>query len=200
MNYKPFTNFVFRTPAYPLDKYQQYISDLENGKDELLLSDDYFLESIYIASPILYNEIQKYKSGKLPSKEKERLLSTMLRYLIRMSWRCTPFGLFSGCSLGVLSDENKVIMPLQQNFNRHTRLDMNYLCALIFSVSQKDDIRSMLKYYPNTSLYLLGNQLRYIEYTFQNTNRIHNIISAVDGKCLHTVLFARRTRGFPSNL
>lgn len=188
MNYKPFTNFVFRTPAYPLDKYQQYISDLENGKDELLLSDDYFLESIYIASPILYNEIQKYKSGKLPSKEKERLLSTMLRYLIRMSWRCTPFGLFSGCSLGVLSDENKVIMPLQQNFNRHTRLDMNYLCALIFSVSQKDDIRSMLKYYPNTSLYLLGNQLRYIEYTFQNTNRIHNIISVDSNPYLQTVL------------
>ena len=188
MDYKVFSNFVFRTPAFSIEKYQSYISELENGNYGILLSDRYFLESIFIASPVLYNEIIKYKNGELPFKEKGRFLSSLLRYLTRMSWRCTPFGLFSGCSIGEISDKNEIILPNEKEFKRFTRLDMNYLCALIQDISQKEEIRSKLKYYSNTSLYSVGNQLRYVEYTFQNTYRKHNIISVDNSPYLQTVL------------
>lgn len=190
MIYKPFQNFIFRTPAYSLDKYKQYIQELENENYEVLLSDNYFLEAVLIASPVLYDEIQKYKSGKLPEKQKPRLFSSLLRYFTRMSWRCTPFGLFSGCSVGILSSENKVILPSQKKSKRHTRLDMNYLCALILAVSKKEEIRSKIKYYPNTSLYRVGDKLRYVEYTFQNANRTHKIVSVDNSTYLQIILAA----------
>jgi len=188
MSYIPFTNFVFRTPAFSTDKWENYILDMEKGNNDNLLFDNYFLEAIFIASPILYDEILKYKEGRLPIKEKGRLFSSLLRYLTRMSWRCTPFGLFSGCSIGEISDKNEIILPNEKEFKRYTRLDMNYLCALIQNISQKKEIRSKIKYYPNTTLYSVSNQLRYVEYTYQNTYRKHNIISVDNSPYLQTVL------------
>jgi hypothetical protein len=186
--YKPFKRIIFRTPAFSYEKWQEYILQQQNGKYDDLLNDDYFLEAIFIASPVLYDEIVKYKAGKLPKKEEERLFSSLMRYLTRMSWRCTPFGLFSGCSVGKLSERNEIILPETMNFKRCTRLDMNYLCALIQNISQKEEIKSLLKFYPNTSLYYVGNQLRYVEYTFINTHRKHNIISVDKNEYLQQVL------------
>lgn len=188
MSYIPFTNFVFRTPAFSIEKWKNFILDMKKGNNDNLLFDNYFLEAIFIGSPILYDEILKYREGRLPIKEKERLFSSLLRYLTRMSWRCTPFGLFSGCSIGEISDKNEIILPNENEFKRYTRLDMNYLCALIQNISQKKEIRSKIKYYPNTSLYSVSNQLRYIEYTYQNTYRKHNIISVDNSTYLQTVL------------
>lgn len=188
MNYKVFPNFVFRTPAFSIGKWKSYIANLQDGNFDVLLSDNYFLEAIFIASPVLYNEISKYKSGKLSKKEEERFISSLLRYFFRMSWRCTPFGLFSGCSVGNISNETKIVLPEEHNYKRYTRLDMNYLCALIKNISQREEIKSKLKYYPNNSLYPIGNQFRYVEYVFQGTVRKHNIISIDKSEYLQSVL------------
>ena len=188
MTYKPFSHYIFRTPAFSIQKWQSYISEAQNNNYNSILTDNCFLEALFIASPALYDEVVKYKTGNLPKKEEDRFFSSLLRYLTRMSWRCTPFGLFSGCSVGTISDKNDVVLPQSAKFKRHTRLDMNYLCALIQVLSQKDEIQPFLKYFPNTSIYEIGCQLRYIEYTFVNTYRKHRIVSAENSKYLQLVL------------
>ncbi|MDR2971463.1 MAG: lantibiotic dehydratase family protein [Bacteroidales bacterium] len=101
--YVPFNNFVFRTPTLPVNTFFQEIEKLE--KEEIywkhFLQNPLLQEAIFLASPVLYDEMGKYLSGYL-TKEKdiEKLKCAVLRYFSRMTSRCTPFGLFAGFSMG----------------------------------------------------------------------------------------------------
>lgn len=94
-----------------------------------------------------------------------------------MSFRCTPFGLFAGCSIAEFEDISNIQMSYYSKYKRFTRLDMDYLCNLVLHLSKTNKIRSLLSYYPNTTYYLVGNKLRYIEYKYINGIRKHQISS-----------------------
>jgi len=136
----------------------------ENDKFAEILTNKYFQEAIYTASPELYRELLKYLEGKLSDKkELERLHSSLERYFSRMSTRCTPFGLFAACSYGEI--RNKTSIQVEDFIQKEPRLDMYYLCALSQSLSQIPEIRRKIRYYPNSSLYSTGKKYRYIEYS-----------------------------------
>ncbi|MEF9476552.1 lantibiotic dehydratase [Chryseobacterium sp. 1B4] len=103
----------------------------------------------------------------------------MLKYLSRMSSRCTPYGLFAGCSVGSFSDQTQIILDNPTNHQRHTRLDMNYAVALSDKLLEIKQIRECLKFYPNSSIYRIGDKLRYIEYFYKDNIRHYDIV-AVD--------------------
>lgn len=189
-----FKTFVFRTPLLSFNFLDRQISQLETDEDwQKLLSNCIFQEAIYIASPILYEEIQKFLSGNITkSKDIERLKVTILKYLTRMSTRCTPFGLFAGVSTGNFALESKITIPNFQTVKRHTHLDMSYLCNLIRVLSNYNDIKNKLLYYPNTSLYFIGNQIRYVEYKYINTKRIHEIVSIENSKFIQKILITAK--------
>lgn len=179
--YHSLEHFFIRTPFLPVKNL--FISNFrEIFENEVLDYDNTFKEAVFIASPVLYEELQKYKDGLIKSeKEKERILLSLLRYYLRMSTRCTPFGLFAGCTLGKLDDKTKLTRDLRNsgNMKKHTRLDMNFLCALIQDIEKDERIKNKLHYYPNTSIYIIGDKARYIEYHYRNAHRTHHI-SAVD--------------------
>jgi hypothetical protein len=72
--------------------------------------------------------------------------------------------------------------------NRHTRLDMYYLCALSQELSKIPGIRNQLRYFPNTTLYPVGNKLRYIEYEYLKHGRKHRITSVQQSSFLKKIL------------
>jgi len=85
--------------------------------------------AIYIASPMLYNEMQKVKINKIKNKKEiQQIKESLTRYLTRMSTRCTPFGLFAGCAIGEFTSETNI--QIKDSLRRTTRLDMYYLCVL----------------------------------------------------------------------
>ena len=147
-------------------------------------------EAIFLASPELRNEILKYLEGTLKHKDIDRLYSSVLKYLTRMSTRCTPFGLFAGCSTGILADIMNFKVLGSPQYTMHTRLDMNYLCALAYDISMRENVKSRLRYYPNTSCYVIGNQLRYIEIHYINGFRKHRIVSVNHSDYLRQLLSA----------
>src|SRR5580692_11527283 len=115
---------VVRTPVRPLIPEESAI-DLTQ-----LLSDPHFLEAIYLASPTLYNECVKWRSGLLVNeKDVTKLTRAVTKYFLRMSSRCTPFGLFSGCGVTEWTDEQSSVIVDQDGARRHSRLDMQYLCS-----------------------------------------------------------------------
>jgi hypothetical protein len=179
--YKPFETFVFRTPAISLEHFHTKLNELEhdvfwNG----FLQDTCIQESIFLGSPVLFEEIQKFIHGDIKNeKEINRIKLSVLRYYTRMSSRCTPFGLFAGFSLGRLGNETNVCLKTSENHVRYTRLDMHYLCNLAQTISKHEKIKESLLYYPNTSLYKIADKMRYVEWYFKNSKRIHQI-SAVD--------------------
>ncbi|WP_431214032.1 lantibiotic dehydratase [Puia sp. P3] len=150
---------VIRTPLLPLPQSGQ---DIDTHR---LLQDPIFLEALYLASTVLYEECIKWKNGTLTAKKDvDRLMRSVRKYYLRMSSRCTPFGLFSGCAVTQWGEDGAAIRMDSTGVRRHTRLDMQYLCALARHLSAQPLLRSRLLYFPNNSLYRIGKELRYVEY------------------------------------
>jgi len=188
--YKPFSNYILRTPLLTFNFYKDLTS--ENNIAITALKEVYgnpiIKEAIFLASPHLFFELEKWNTGKLDSKKEKRIIFSLLKYLTRMSTRCTPFGLFAGCSVGTISDRTSIINNAPDQNTRHTRLDMNYLVALGQDLSKKKEIRSQLRYYPNSSIYVSGEQLRYIEYTYVNSKREHHVIEVDNSMYLQDII------------
>lgn len=172
--YKVFPSFVFRTPRLPITKLKYSICNI----DALINSHQlpHIQEAIYIASPSLYEELQKKMSGKISDEDdSNRIIYSAVRYISRMSTRCTPFGLFSGCGIGKISLTDTTRFNLANSINKNARLDMYFLSQLYSDLVKIPEIKDGIKYYPNNSLYKVGNKFRYVETTFENFNRKYKI-------------------------
>jgi len=196
ITYKPFKTFVLRTPAIPLKRYQTNLKELIN--DEFwsnILEDRYIREAIFLASPDLSNDIEKFLRHELKNeKEVNRLKMSVLRYYTRMSSRCTPFGLFAGFSLGKIGKETDLCLKTSENYQRYTRLDMNYLCNLAQNISKLEEIKELLLYYPNSSIYTIADKIRYVEWHYKKTRRIHQI-SSVDCSDYVNIILSKAKSG-----
>lgn len=186
MNYKPFSQFLIRTPLLSFDNIKNLQED-EEYLSKIWTDNKHIREAIYIASPTLHKELSKLFKNKIDNeKEKSRLLLSFVKYFTRMSTRCTPFGLFAGCAVGNF-DENTNI-ELVNSYNRKTRLDMYYLYKLYDMLLTIPEIRSTIKYFPNTSLYKIGKKYRYIEYKNIKLKRKHNIVEVESSSYLKKII------------
>ncbi|MDP2721236.1 MAG: lantibiotic dehydratase family protein [Bacteroidales bacterium] len=205
--YNIFRNFILRTPLFPLEfiiklTRKEYISDDEIKE---MCHHPVISEAIYIASPPLFYEMQKWLkdemvSGKKDEKKLAKLKAGLMRYFLRMSTRCTPFGLFAGFTTGGLDHETNIHLFPQQHNICHTRLDMNYLCALSFDLSKHMEIKTQVKFYPNSSIYTIGEQLRYVEYYYLNSRRVHHIVAVDNSEYLQLILNKAKTGAYVNEL
>ncbi|KIO77430.1 hypothetical protein TH53_09115 [Pedobacter lusitanus] len=179
---------ILRTPHYA------FKSDYKAEDISLFLNNDAFLEAVYLASPVLFRECQKLKNGEISGKKDiVRITNSLLRYLSRMSSRSTPFGLFSGCSLINWARQKTSVTIAQHTFSRHTRLDMHYLCALAQKIAGHPAIRPELKYFPNTSIYTIADEIRYVEYHYLNNKRSHQISAVFNSAYLTKIISFSQT-------
>lgn len=174
---------IVRSPVYP------YQSGAKIDDVYTLINDRFFLESIYIASPLLYDECLKLKDGQVKSnKEKEKIERSIYRYYIRMHTRSTPFGLFSTCGVGTWTDAETSTGYQEKSFRRHTRLDIHFLHKMTSNFIHTPEIKPYLKYYPNNSAYSIGTEVRYIEYTYVNNLRKYKISAITNNQYITRVL------------
>jgi hypothetical protein len=201
--YENFPSFVLRSPLFPYEFIENIIGKPEITEQELteLYRMPQIREAIWLASPNLFSKMERWLANDLTDKkEVEKLHYALLRYIIRMSSRCTPFGLFAGFTLGSWTDEGKIELPAQKDYTRHTRLDMNYLCALAQDLAKHPQIKGKIKYFPNTSIYTAGPQLRYVEYRYRNARRSHHIVAVDHSDYLEQVLSAASGGAFLKDL
>ncbi|HEV7781399.1 MAG TPA: lantibiotic dehydratase [Chitinophagaceae bacterium] len=174
---------VLRTPAIP------FVPLLDEEKVNGLLLNTDFLEAIYLASPVLYNECIRLRDGQIQDeKEAQKIRTSLIKYFQRMYSRSTPFGLFSGCSLINWGESDTNIILPSDSFLRSTRLDMHYLCALGQHLSSVPAIKERLLYFPNNSAYKMGNEVRYVEYKYMEGKRVHQISSVLHSDYVDAVL------------
>lgn len=180
--YAFFNQYCLRVPLLPLDFYCNLTKNKSITFDEFksIWEDVIIKEAIFLASPELFEAIENWLDGKITDAKKiQKLQNSLLKYLSRMSSRCTPFGLFAGCSIGAFSDSTNIELKTLNNFKRQTRFDMNFLVAFSQKLSKELYIRKQLLWYPNNSLYKIGNQYRYVEYTYDERNMREHSIEAV---------------------
>lgn len=187
--YKAFDKFILRTPALPVET----IENLTIGKVLDLCENPEIMESIYLASPELHDEVIKNKGQIRNFEVPEKLLTSFLKYILRMSCRCTSFGTFSGCSVGRIV-ENFPSQIIIGDKKISARLDMQYLCSMVLEIEKNSNLRKQLTYYPNNSMYKVGDELRYIEYRCINYSRKHFMVS-VDSSIYLTKVLQKAKKG-----
>lgn len=196
MQYTHFPKYVLRTPLLPLSFFLELTKEPELTQEALkeACQENHIKEALFLASPSLYTAFEKWLDGNLTNaNDRERMTYSILKYLSRMSSRCTPFGLFAGTAVGAFEDKTTILLKNTNQNGRHTRLDMNYLVALSQDIVKDENIRKQLQFYPNTSIYRAGEQLRYVEYHYENSRRMHHIVGVQDSEYLQKVLDHAKT-------
>lgn len=172
--YKIFDTFLFRTPCFPIDV-----------SDEAMAS-DIFSESVFIASPVLHSERLRRES--LDDSQKQKVDTSIQKYYSRAKSRCTPYGLFAGCSTGEIGDTTRLEIGAPENIVGVTRLDMNIVSSLVNKIEKMPEVQNQLLYYPNNSIYELGGKIRYVEYSLEKQQRFHRITSVESSEYLADIL------------
>jgi lantibiotic biosynthesis protein len=116
--------------------------------------------------------------------------AALVRYVARMAARPTPFGLFAGCGVGAIGEHTQIALADPKTWSRHTRLDADYLDALIRE--RAGTLRERVTLLPNDSLYLLGGRWRYVESRLQGLERSHHLVEIADSEHLRVALAASR--------
>lgn len=195
--YKVLDNYILRTPSKPINLIKSLLSESDISEKRLkeFSNDKYFQEAIFLASPLLHTTLLDWLKGNLKKEKEEKLKISLLKYISRMSSRCTPFGLFAGYCLGELQNNNSMIILNEEKlYKRYTRLDMQYLITYSHHLSYNKKLRNSFTFYPNTSLYKIGSQYRYIEYSYiGGLQRVHHIEAVeTDPHLEHTLSIASK--------
>jgi hypothetical protein len=189
--YQPFDAVFLRTPLFPLE-FLPVVCGPEPWSSETarrVCEYPEIREAILLASPDLYQEMERWLAGNLTEERSlQRFFFSLQRYAVRLSMRCTPFGLFAGFSCGGWGENTAIELAERSSYQRHTRLDMHYLCALALDLAKKEEIASHLLYFPNSSLHRVGGQYRYVEYRYVKTSRTHHIVAVDHTAYLEKVL------------
>jgi hypothetical protein len=190
INYSFFSSFIVRTPIYSIDFYRNLTKGVSIESDAIkeILNNTQVNEALFLASPELYSEIQKWmKQEDYPIDKEKKIKLSVLKYLIRMSTRSTPFGLFAACGSGKLTDETKISLNSNFDCNNHidkkngfyrkTRFDMQFLTNLSSKLKANLNVQNQLFFYPNTTLYQLGDFYRYVEYVLHQNKRKYSLVA-----------------------
>jgi thiopeptide-type bacteriocin biosynthesis protein len=167
--------FILRMPAFPFNRKHHLPA---------LLKNTLFLQAIKIASPAVYEELSKHKFD--PALFSEKLRLTLWKYCNRMTYRPTPFGLFSSLSV-VRWEKRNNISPADE-----CRLHILYN----FSINQQrylTDINGAwcnLSYTINPTLYRVSETFRYLSYSVAegNSNRTFHVNEVTSDELLLFIL------------
>ncbi|WP_025146320.1 lantibiotic dehydratase family protein [Pedobacter jeongneungensis] len=178
--YEILDNFIFQTPLFNIDK-----DNINVFKDKA------FGEAIYLASPDLHDQVYTDKNIdfiKLPFK----IRNSVLKYILRIKSRCTPFGLFAGCGVGTIGTVSKITLK-SEDFISKTRLDMGIISAISRLISSDPYLLEKIKWIPNDSLLTVENSfLRYIEFKYIKNKRHYFLVEIeYDEHLIHLIEFAK---------
>src|SRR5215213_1236782 len=159
--------FVLRTPLLPLSELTAWGEGLDAashvGKpaalEEALARDRLRLrerlaraaarpelrEAIFIASPSLDAGLDAWRED--PETDRGRTAEqSLVSYFSRATTRPTPFGLFAGCTTGVLGAATRLRLQSAGAHRRRSRLDMEYLWTLADAIERDPALRAELVY------------------------------------------------------
>jgi len=209
--------FILRTPLLPVGDLLSWGADLQapglvddetrlhkaverdrsllRSRLKELLDRPEVSEAIFVASPSLHSSLDHWRQNQ-DDERGQKIERALVRYFIRMTTRPTPFGLFSGCSLGEIDGTTDLAIEPSSRYRRHTRPDMEYIFRLCYDLGTDRQLRKLLHYFPNPSIYRAGGRIRYVESTITQEGNKHHLIAVDETDYLKSTLL-RAKEGAP---
>ncbi|QOS97408.1 lantibiotic dehydratase [Brevibacterium sp. JNUCC-42] len=157
--FTPADFFMLRLPLYPIESFYElnktsdYLAAIQKyAKDEMVR------EAILVSSPSLYEALPNLE-GEPTARKTKQTLSSFVRYLLRLSTRATPFGLFAGVALGSRAEKTNISIKNAQFHHKRTRPDMEWLLAIIQRLEQRLDVVKQLKVQRNHAVLQIGGRM-----------------------------------------
>ena len=142
--YKSSNFYMLRNPSFPIECYQNSIQDASNSKMK---------ESILVASKSLYESLTN------PEDISDKTRTSFTKYQIRSTTRPTPFGLFSGVSLGIFDDKTDITLKDISCHKKRIRVDMEWMRELIKNIQSDKNVVPFLSIKFNEQSYEKGDRL-----------------------------------------
>jgi thiopeptide-type bacteriocin biosynthesis protein len=217
--------FALRTPFLPVRELTAWSRALtaskvrENDEDALknawlrdvrelrsclrgIITRPEMLHSLYVASPSLQGGIEHWKRDP-DSKKGIQAERALVRYFVRMAARCTPFGLFSGYSVGRIEDKSNsttLLLGPRSKCRLSCRLDFDYLFALTTALRRDPALEMELCYRPNSSLHKIASAWYYTESRLAEKERTHHLVKILTDEYLEAVIGAAQNGATVSQL
>jgi thiopeptide-type bacteriocin biosynthesis protein len=147
------------------------------GRLRLLLDRPGIREALTLASPDLDAAVPIWLREPASAKGR-RVEHALVRYFSRLCGRPTPFGLFAGHSVGAIGASTRLALDGRESYRRHSRLDAEYLYALVRDLPRDSAIQAGITFLPNPSIYVIGGKLRFLATHQQKTGRQYHLMAA----------------------
>jgi len=190
--------FCLRMPARPLGDILRLFNLEGDAPEEMrgyirhLLCSDTLRAGIQNASPDLYDHVEKWRAGILPSGKEPRLLISLYKYISRASARSTPFGLLAGCTDGLISWKQSSLQYRQNVLQVNTRLDMACTVALADALARHPEFTDQLSYVSNNSICEIRGVYRFYKYELGITDSFYRQVEIAVSPLLQQVLIWTR--------
>ncbi|MGR4881923.1 lantibiotic dehydratase [Streptomyces sp. LARHCF249] len=159
--YTPAGFFLVRTPTLPVDAYVEALDGLgRSARDRLWALGELPLvrQAVRVASHSLAAELEKSAPG-VDGRAADRMHSSLLRYLSRMSSRSTPYGLFAQVEAGEFGEATTLARTGERPAATRTRADMGWLMELIKEMEGDPELRGELTVGANPLLQRTGDRI-----------------------------------------
>lgn len=157
--FRPAEFFLLRTPLLDFAHLERWSAAAPEERRELLrelVSRPTVMNALIVGAPAVAALVREWLDGQREEPDR-RLITTLARYLARMSAKATPFGLFGAISIGVVGRGTE--LRLGDELRSHTRIDSSLLAEIAARVEPAADPLLIA----NTTLYERGPYYRYFE-------------------------------------
>ncbi|MDA1668148.1 lantibiotic dehydratase [Bacillus cereus] len=165
--FKTMNFFMVRSPLLPMEFYKKTFDNsteesvqMEESVSQIkkLAKDPLIQEAIFVSSSSLYESIVNWENI-TDKKRNKQILNSFIKYLIRMSTRPTPFGLFSGVTYGALDTHTSLTFGIPCSHKKRARPDMDWILSLIHKLEIEPSILKQLKVHTNSIILDAGGRL-----------------------------------------
>ncbi|GFZ32675.1 hypothetical protein CSC2_32010 [Clostridium zeae] len=185
--YKTANFFMMRTPILSLDKYYE----LSNINESFIhMIKDLFRVPL-IREAILVSSKSLYDSLKNSENYNQQIVSSFLKYFIRMSTRTTPFGLFASVNIGSFDKETNMELNDYNHYTKRARVDMKWLLSVLKKIEMDKNILFKLRVKCNSTYLFKGNRIDnlFLSYYGQKLETEESKYSAVSIKLSRMVQY-----------
>lgn len=179
--------YMIRTPLLPIDKYLHTFQD--PTKLDILIKESFnspeLKESLAVSSNELMKAIDKNNID-ADTKSSKQILSSLIKYYIRLSTRPTPFGLFSGISIGQFGDSTDIRVADLSRHTKRARPDMEWVYGFIKELESNSEIRNSLHVRFNDFTYVSGNRIDKPNKTFLQLNKTNETTNEISTSIRYT--------------